>query len=121
MYSDLSKKEKEMKLAQARKRAVQWSAQQQTRAALRKTSSLKRSSTPTNLPSNIDTSDHSIDLSFNTPIPLSDNRTNTIQAIQDTLKDLKTQREAIDTTIQVLNQRLQFLLNEPKSRWTNRN
>ena len=118
MYSELSKKEKEKKLAQARKRAVQWSAQQQTRAALRKTSSLKRSSTPTNLPLNIDTStsDHSVDLSFNTPIPLSDNRTNTIQAIQDTLKDLKAQREAIDTTIQVLNQRLQFLLNEPKSR-----
>ena len=116
MYSEVLKKEKQKKLSQARKRAVQWSAQQQTHTALRKTSSLKRLSTLMHLPLPQNTSDHSVDLSFNIPIPLSDNRTNIIQAIQDTLKDLKAQKQAIETTFQVLNQRLQFLLNDPKSR-----
>ena len=40
---------------------------------------------------------------------------NTIQAIQQTLVDLQDQREAIDITIDVLQHRLQFLLENTKS------
>ena len=113
MYSNLSKKEKQKKLAQARKRAVQWSAQQQVRTTLRKTASLKKSSTPTT--QSIPTSHQPMDLSFNTPIQLEDNRTSTTQAIRETLKDLQDQREAIDITIKVLTQRLKFLLEQESS------
>ena len=112
MYSNLTKKEKQRKLAQARKGAVQWSAQQLTRTNLRKTTSSKRLSTPTTLNQPTEVVDQLMDLSINTPIPLSENQTNTIQAIKSTLKDLQDQREAIETTIQVLSTRLQYLLNE---------
>ena len=112
MYSNLTKKEKQKRLAQARKRAVQWSAQQLTRTNLRKTTSLKRSSTPTNLDQPTEVDDQSMDLSINTPIPLAENRISTIQAIKSTLKDLQDQKEAIETTIQVLSNRLQYLSNE---------
>ena len=67
--------------------------------------------TLTNHESQLKTTDHKTDLSFNTPIPLSDNRTETVQAIQATLKDLYAQREAIDTTMQALQYQLEFLLN----------
>ena len=79
--------------------------------ALRKTSSLKQLSTLTNTESQLNIFDHSTDLSFKTPIHLSNKRTETAQAIQETLTDLYSQREAIDTTIQVLQHRLEFLLN----------
>ena len=40
MYSNLTSKEKKKKLAQARKRAILWSAQEQTRIAVKKSTSL---------------------------------------------------------------------------------
>ena len=93
-------------MAQARKRSVQWSAQEQTRIALRKTTSSKKPSTLTNFQQQIETSPTDTDLSFHTPIPLSENRTDTIQAIQETLRDLHCQKEAIYIIIKVLEQRL---------------
>ena len=119
MYSHLSNKEKKKKLAQARKRAINWSAQQQTLSKLRNTTSNKSykpaQSSSTNKPkTNRETSlkkpPESSDLSFHTPIPLSEENTNTIQAIQQTLLDLQNQKEAIDITIEVLQRRLHFLL-----------
>ena len=46
-----------------------------------------------------------------TPIYIPEQNTDTIQAIQKTLQDLQSQKEAIDTTIAVLQHRLNFLLN----------
>ena len=119
MYSHLSSKEKKKKLAQARKRAINWSAQQQVLSKLRNTTSksqnLAQSSSTNKLKSNRETSlkkpPETSDLSFFTPIPLSDENTNTIRAIQQTLLDLQNQKEAIDITIEVLQRRLHFLLN----------
>ena len=51
------------------------------------------------------------DISFYTPIPLSDKRTSTVQAIQQTFLDLQEQKESIEITIKVLQRCLHFLLN----------
>ena len=119
MYSHLSKREKKKKLAQARKRAIIWSAQQQTLANLRNTTSNqsnKAQSTTTHQTSVINREHslkppHTPETSFYTPISLSDNNVKTIQAIEQTLQDLHSQKEAINTTIDVLERRLRFLLN----------
>ena len=115
MYSNLTKGEKKKKLAQARKRAILWSAQEQTRLLLKKNSSaskIKSTETPTKLLySQGDTNIHPTDtLKFETPIPLQDERVKTIQALEQTLKDLQDQKQAIDITIDVLSRRLDFLL-----------
>ena len=118
MYSHLSKKEKKKKLALARKRAITWSAQQQTLNKLRNTTShitkLAQSTTTTKPQSKQGTflqPPETSENSFYTPIFLSDDKTRTIQAIQQTLLDLQEQKEAIDTTIKVLQSRLHFLQN----------
>ena len=49
--------------------------------------------------------------SYFTPICIPEQNTETTQAIQKTLQDLQLQKEAIDTTIAVLEDRLKFLLN----------
>ena len=54
-------------------------------------------------------------ISFYTPIPLSDERTSTVQAIQQTLLDLQEQKKSIEITIKVLQRRLHFLLNSKES------
>ena len=115
MYSNLTKKEKKKKLAQARKRAILWSAQEQTRLSIKKsTSDLKTKSTETSTKlrdSQGDTYIHpSNTLQFETPIPLQDERIKTIQAPEQTLKDLQDQKHAIDIIIDVLSSRLDFLL-----------
>ena len=115
MYSNLTKGEKKKKLAQARKRAILWSAQKQTRLLLKKNSSAsknKSTETPTKLlDSQGDTYIHPTDtLKFETPIPLQDERVKTIQGLEQTLKDLQDQKQAIDITIDVLSRRLDFLL-----------
>ena len=115
MYSHLSKKEKRKRLALARKRAITWSAQQQTIAALKKSLSEK----PKQLTSTVTTKTNrdtapSSNKTFFTPLSLPDNTTNTIQAIQQTLVDLQGQHEAIDITIDVLQHCLQFLLENTK-------
>ena len=119
MYSHLSTREKKKKLAQARKRAIIWSAQQQTIANLRNTISnqTKKAQSTTTNQTPIFTREHSLkpphtpEPSFYTPISLSDNNVKTIQAIEQTLQDLHIQKEAIDTTIDILQRRLRFLLN----------
>ena len=115
MYSNLTKGEKKKKLAQARKRAILWSAQEQTRLLLKKNSSaskIKSTETPTKLlDSQVDTYIYPTDtLKFETPIPLQDERVKTIQALEQTLKDLQDQKQAIDITIDVLSRRLDFLI-----------
>ena len=115
MYSNLTKGEKKKKLAQARKRAIRWSAQEQTRLLIKKnTSALKTKSTETStklLDLQGDTYIHPTDtLKFETPISLQDERVKTIQALEQTLKDLQDQKQAIDITIDVLSRRLDFLL-----------
>ena len=120
MYSNLTKKEKKKKLAQARKRAILWSAQEQTRIAVKKSTSLykpKSAETGSKLrDTQGDSYIHPSDtLSFETPIPLEDERVKTIQALRQTLKDLQDQKQAIDITIDVLNRRLDFLLKSTKS------
>ena len=103
------KKEKRKRLALARKRAINWSTQQQTIAALKKSLSEKPkqlTSTVTNK-TNRNTAPSS-NKTFFTPLSLPEDTTNTIQAIQQTLLDLQGQHEAIDITIDVLQHRLHF-------------
>ena len=113
MYKNLSKKEKQKKLALARKRAVVWSAQEQRRKALRNTASLVKSSTPITSP--IPTEETDIfypTISDQTPIedpPVSESSDTTVAALQATLSDLLEQRRQLDITIQVLLRRLDSL------------
>ena len=112
MYSHLSKREKLQKLAQARKRAILWSAQEQTRRANRKSSSKaqpKSSSTSKNQKLTHSGDSTTNTHSFFTPIPLQEDQTKTIKAIKLTLKDLQDQQQSISITIEVLKQRLEFL------------
>ena len=83
MHSYLSKKEKCKKLAQARKRAILWSAQEQTIAALKKSLSEKPPQSTSTVPnkSKQDTAPSSIKI-FYTPLSLPEDTTNTIQVIQ---------------------------------------
>ena len=102
-------------MAQARKRAILWSAQEHTSLAIKKsTSFLKSESTGTEVKlrdNQGDTHIHLSDiLSFETPIPLQYERVKKIQALEQSLKDLHDQKQAIDITIDVLNRRLEFLL-----------
>ena len=111
MYSHLTKKEKKKRLALARKRALHWSIQQQTIATLKSTSKPQSTTTPLNrVSTQRDPYLDSPKTTFHTPLELPAHSTETIQAIQQTLLDLQEQREAIDTTISVLQHRLDFLL-----------
>ena len=97
MYSNLTKREKQKKLAQARKRKILWSAQEQTQLAIKKSTSFvkpKSSDTEINLRDKQgDTYMHPVDtISFETPIPLHDKRIKTIQALKQTLKDRQDQK-----------------------------
>ena len=97
------------------KRAILWSAQQQTQLAIKKsTSFLKPKSTEIEAKlrdKRGDTYIHPSDtLSFETHIPLQDKKIKTIQALEQTLKDLQDQIQAINITVDVLNRRLEFLL-----------
>ena len=103
MYSHLSKKEKRRKLALTRNRALIWSTQEQTKAALKKTSSKKQTtSTPTVLPKTHRETLPSSPTTYFTPICLTEDHTNTVKSIHDTLQDLQEQRQAIGITIDVL-------------------
>ena len=102
MYSHLSKKEKRKKLAQVRKRAIIWSAQQQTVAALKKSLSEKpKQLTPTASYKTKQDTAPPPNKTFYTPLSLPEDSVDTIQAIQQTLLDLHHQHEAIDITIYV--------------------
>ena len=113
MYSHLTKKKKRKRLAQPRKRALYWSIQQQTIATLKKSSShIQSTLTPTS--SNTNQRDSSLktpEVSFYTPLSLPDKSTETIQAIKQTLIDLQDQKKTIGITIDVLQRRLNFLVN----------
>ena len=116
MYSHLTKKENQIKLAQARKRASLWSAQQQTYIALRKSSSSTQpKSTETDFNPRESQGDillHPSDtLSFTIPISMKEHQNKTFRAIQQTLKDIQDQQQPIDITIDILSQRFEFLLN----------
>ena len=116
MYSHLSKKEKLKKLALARKQAFNWSAQQQTVAALKKSLSGKpKQLTPTASYKTKQDTVPQYNTTFYTPLSLPEDSVDTTQAIQKTLLDLHQQCEAIDITIDVLQRRLQFLLTNTKS------
>ena len=114
MYSHLTKREKQKKLAQARKRAILWSAQEQTRSAIRKSSSKAQPKSTKTGHSYMDTSSDNSStntLPFSPPIPLQEDQVKTIEAIKATLKDLHEQQQSINITIDVLKQRLAFLTN----------
>ena len=52
----------------------------------------------------------SSDTSMDIPIPLKQSHTETIQALKQTLSDLQEQHQALDISICILTQRLNFLL-----------
>ena len=103
-------------MALARKRAIIWSAQQQTIAALKKSLSEKPqqlTSTVSNK-TNQDTAPSSNKTLF-TPLSFPEDTTNTIQAIHQTLLHLQSQHKAIDIIIDVLQHCLHFLRETTKS------
>ena len=74
MYKHLSKKEKQKKLAQARKRAVVWSAKEQRLKTLKTTASLEKFSTSKTSPIPTQETDtfypaiFELDLNYNPPV-----------------------------------------------------
>lgn len=105
MFTHLTKREKQKKLALARKRAIIWSTKEQTKRALKKTTS---STTLTTSP---------IVNEFipSEPIPhinSSADIATTIRALEQSIDDLQIQRYNLDITISVLQQRLETLLQE---------
>ena len=119
MYSNLSKKEKQKKLVQARKIAINWSVQQKTITTLRNSSSKKIQSSETKKSQHKTIRDSTLfetDNSYFISIYIPEQETDTSQAIEKTLQDLQSQKEAIDTTIAVLQHRLNFLLNSRRAK-----
>lgn len=124
MYANLSKKEKQKKLAQSRKRAVIWSVQEQRKRNLRTTQSQGRLLTSTTRPSpsqEVETffpaqSDTTPLRTHTEDIPLPLHYANiadpTVAALTATIQDLTKQRRELDITIQVLTRRLQDILNK---------
>ena len=96
MYSHLTKKEKQKKLAQIRKRAILWSAQQQTQSGLWKSTSRppQPSLNKPNLHLKQDQSLKSSEVSFSIHIPLTEQHTYIVQAIQQILVNLQRQKRS---------------------------
>lgn len=114
MYKNLTSKEKKKKLNQAIKRAINWSAQEQIRKALKKQSlsnkksePSKEASTPKEPPRATIKPEHKSLANTN-----STNQSTTVPTISDienTLHDLLQQRHNLNTTINVLSDQLHRL------------
>ena len=103
MYSHLSKREKQKKLALARKRAIVWSTQEQLKRSLKKTTSSATLTTSPIVPN----------FTYRDPITQTIyNTSNTIQALEQSIADLEIQRHHLNITISVLHQRLESLRQE---------
>ena len=93
--------------------------QQQNITTLRKSTSKKLQSSTTKTSQHTTKGDSTLfqtDNSYFTPIYIPEQETDTIQAIEKTLQDLQSQKEAIDTMIAVLQHCLNFLLSSRKSK-----
>ena len=111
MYRNLSKKEKQSKLAQARKRAILWSSQEQRRKNLQAIAPVAQLSTATAPIFYPAASELSSDDLLSKPSPIKQNTpATTIAALQASISDLQEQREQLDITIRVLQNRLDYLL-----------
>ena len=125
MYKHLSKKEKQKKLAQARKLAVVWSAREQWRKTLKTTESLEKSSTlkTSSIPTQeTDTFYPAIfELYLNYNPPLSEPTDITVAALQTTINDLLVQRHQLDISIQVLKGRLEHIISSTSKQSDNNN
>ena len=116
MYKHLSKKEKQKKLAQAKRRAVLWSIQEQRRRTLKTTESLEQLSTLTTALAPTKEEDiffPAQSKSFQVPTTETDKNTApTVAALTAIIQDLSEQRRKLDITIQTLNKRLQDILSQ---------
>ena len=115
MYKHLSKKEKQKKLAQAKRRAVLWSIQEQRRKTLQTTVSLEQLSTTTTVPSptkEVDNFFPALSEPIQTTSSVDSSSEPTIAALTAIIHDLIEQRHKLDITIQVLNRRLQEILSQ---------
>ena len=104
MYSHLSKREKQKKLALARKRAIVWSTNEQLKLALKTTTSLATLTTSPIVPN----------FTYRDPTQIEtiSNTSQTIQALEQSIADLEIQRQHLDITLAVLRHRLDSLLQE---------
>ena len=104
MYSHLSKREKQKKLALARKRAIVWSTNDQLKRALKKTTSSATLTTSPIVPN----------FTYRDPTQIEtiSNTSQTIQALEQSIADLEIQRQHLDITLSVLRHRLNSLLQE---------
>ncbi len=117
MYSQLTQKKKQKKVALARKRGVIWSAQEQHKKSLRNTASQVQLSTTTThtLPEHqeveiIFPALSEVDYGSNHPHTHS-HSDSTVTALTSALQDFKEQCQQLDFCIQVLTRTLQQLLN----------
>lgn len=109
MNKPLTKKEKKIKLSEARRRAILWSEREIRNKQLRAQAQIEVISLSATSESATTLSRHS-DL---TNLPLNDN---TISSIQKTIQDLTIQRQELDITIKVLTNHLNHLLSHSKSK-----
>ena len=107
MNKSLTKKEKKIKLSEARKRAILWSEKEIRKRQLKAQAKIETISISDNSESVASLSRHS-DL---TTQPLNEN---TIASLQKTIQDLKIQRQELDITIKVLSNHLNSILNKNK-------
>ena len=115
MYKHLSKKEKQKKLAQAKRRAVLWSIQEQRRRTLKTTESLEQLSTLTTAlapTKEEDTFSPAQSESSQVHTNTDKDTAPTVAALKEIIQDLSEQRRKLDITIQVLNKRLQDILSQ---------
>ena len=108
MNKQLSKKEKKIKLIEARKRAILWSEREIWKKQLKAQSRIESISISDPSTSSSLISRHS----EASPQALSES---TVASLQKTIKELKIQRQELDITIKVLSNHLQQLLNKKPS------
>lgn len=106
MYAHLTKKEKQKKLALARKRAILWSSQEQRKRQIQATTPVSR--TPSSVEPQFYSAHSELPPNYNTSIPSADNAT--IAALQASIADLLEQKNQLEITIQVLYRRLDALI-----------
>ena len=107
MNRSLTKKEKQAKLIEARRRAILWSEREIRKRQLKTQAQIEdiSLSEPTNpAPPSLS--------HYSEIIPLSTSNENTVSSLQKTIQDLTIQRQELDITIKVLKNHLNHLLSK---------
>ena len=107
MNRSLTKKEKQAKLIEARRRAILWSEREIRKRQLKTQAQIEDIS----LSETTDPAPPSL-AHYSEIIPLSTSNENTVSSLQKTIQDLTIQRQELDITIKVLKNHLNHLLSK---------